>query len=324
MFTLLDLEQAAKLIYREMLPTPQYQWPQLNHHIGASLWVKHENHTPTGAFKVRGGISFIDWVRKSQPNIKGIITATRGNHGQSQARAALAQGIPAKIIVPHGNSTEKNNAMRAFGGEVIEFGNDFDTSRLEALRLSAEQELLMVPPFHQALVLGVATYALELFNAVKELDVIYVPVGCGSGICGLIKVRDLLGLKTEIVGVVSTQATAVKLSFEAGKLIETPSAKTFADGIAVRVPVEEAFDIYSKGASRMVAVSDDEISEAMRLYYTHTHNVAEGAGAAALAAAIQEQGKIKGKNIAVILSGGNVDADVFLAVLKGVTPNTGR
>ncbi|NER00672.1 MAG: threonine dehydratase [Cyanothece sp. SIO2G6] len=320
LLTLDDIEKAAPLVYAQMAPTPQYVWPQLCDRTGATVWVKHENHTPTGAFKTRGGITYIDWLKHTSPNIEGIVTATRGNHGQAQARAATAAGLTAKILVPHNNSVEKNPAMRSFGGTVIEHGHDFDEARVEAERLAKVENLALVPPFHPEIVRGVATYALELFTAVQDLDTVYVPIGCGSGICSLITVRDVLNLKTKIVGVVSTEAQAAKLSFEAGHLIETPSAQTFADGIAVRVPVEAAFAIYSQGADRIVAVSDDEVAEAMRIYYRTTHNVAEGAGAAPLAALIQEEDKMRGKTVGVILCGGNVDADVFTLVLQGKTP----
>ena len=211
--------------------------------------------------------------------------------------------------------------MRGFGGTVIEFGKDFDAARIEAARLAQEENLFMVPPFHRELVRGVASYALELFTAAPDLDTVYVPVGCGSGICGVISARDALGLKTKIVGVVSTEALTVKLSFEAGCLIETESAATFADGIAVRVPVSEAFEIYSRGAERIVEVSDDEIAEAMRIYFRDTHNVAEGAGAASLAALLREKDLMRGKNVAVILTGGNIDTGDFVAVLQGETPH---
>ena len=220
-----ELDEAQRIIHQRMPPTPQYVWPQICDKAGATVWVKHENHTPTGAFKIRGGITFMDWLKRAHPGTKGIITATRGNHGQSQARAATAAGLRAKILVPHGNSVEKNAAMRAFGATVVEFGDDFDEARIEAARLAEEESLFMVPPFHVELVRGVATYGLELFTAAPDLDTVYVPIGCGSGICGLITVRDLLGLETRIVGVVSTEAQAAKLSFEAGRLIETDSAE---------------------------------------------------------------------------------------------------
>lgn len=317
MFSLGELENAARLVYRHMKPTPQYMWPLLSQRAGTTVWVKHENHTPTGAFKVRGGITFIDWLKREHPQIAGIVTATRGNHGQSQARAATAAGLKAKIYVPFGNSVEKNAAMRAFGADVIEFGSDFDEAKLEAMRIADAEGLAPVPPFHRELVRGVATYALELFNEVRDLDTVYVPIGCGSGICGVIAARDALNLKTEVVGVVSTEAQCAKLSFDAGKLIETNSANTIADGMAVRVPVAEAFDIYSKGASRIVAVSDDDVANAMRIFYTDTHNLAEGAGAAALAALLNEKDRMRGKKAGIILSGGNVDMPLYTRLLTG-------
>ncbi len=303
-----------------MLPTPQYSWPLINDAVGTEVWVKHENHAPTGAFKVRGGITLIDWVLREHPDARGICTATRGNHGQSQARAASAAGLRAKIYVPHGNSTEKNKAMRAYGAELIEVGHDFDEARGEALRAGAEEDLVFVPPFHNELVRGVATYAVELFNAVHDLDAVYVPIGCGSGVCGVIAARDALGLETEIIGVVSENAQTAKLSFETGSLVETDSAQTFADGVAVRVPVQEALDIYSAGAERIVAVSDDEIANAMRLLFRATHNVAEGAGAAPLAALVKERDAMIGRKTGVILTGGNIDTPWFQQVLEGRTP----
>ena len=321
--TMKELEDAARLVHSQMQPTPQFVWPQLCEKVQATVWVKHENHTATGAFKIRGGITFVDWLKHAHPDIQGIITATRGNHGQSQARAATAAGLQIKILVPRGNSQEKNAAMRGFGGEVIEFGEDFDEARVEAARLSKEENLFMVPPFHLALVRGVASYALELFTVAPDLDTVYVPIGCGSGVCGVIAARDALGLKTKIVGVVSTAALTVKLSFESGDLVETDSANTFADGVAVRVPVEEAFEIYSKGVDRIVDVSDDEVAEAMRIYFRDTHNVAEGAGAASLAALLQERDRMRGKDVGVILTGGNIDTGDFMTVLKGNTPQVG-
>lgn len=323
LFGIDDIEDAARLIYRQMQATPQYVWQLLGERTGSTVWVKHENHTPTGAFKVRGGITFMDWLKRTHPGTPGIVTATRGNHGQSQARAATAAGLKAKILVPFGNSVEKNAAMRAFGADLIEFGSDFDEARIEAMRLAEVEGLFPVPPFHRELLRGVATYALELFGAAPDLDTVYVPIGCGSGICGVIAVRDALGLATEVVGVVSTEAAGAKLSFEAGKLIETNSANTIADGMAVRVPVQEAFDIYAKGASRIVAVSDDEIAAAMRILYSDTHNLAEGAGAAALAALIQEKHRMRGKKVGIILSGGNVDLPLYAKVLAGDAPKAG-
>jgi len=320
LFNRQELEEAARLVHEQIPPTPQHVWPQICEKAGATVWVKHENHTPTGAFKIRGGITFIDWLKRTDPTVPGIITATRGNHGQSQARAAVAAGLQVKIVAPHGNSVEKNAAMRAFGGEVVEFGDDFDAARVEAARLSEEEGLFMVPPFHTEIVRGVATYAFELFSTAPELDTVYVPIGCGSGVCGVIAVRDALCLKTKIVGVVSTHAQTAKLSFESGILVETDTANTFADGMAVRVPVKEAFDIYSTGVDRIIAVDDDEVAEAMRIYFRDTHNVVEGAGAASLAAVLQERDVMIGKAVGVILTGGNVDTDVFTTVLQGDTP----
>ncbi|UQI28849.1 threonine dehydratase [Pseudomonas bijieensis] len=309
------IEQAARHLYQVMPATAQYAWPLLAERLGCTVWVKHENHTPIGAFKVRGGVTFVHWLKREHPEAKGIVTATRGNHGQSLALAATALGLKALIVVPQGNSVEKNNAMRGFGGEVVEYGRDFDEAREEAVRLAQAHGLYLVPPFHPELVKGVATYGLELFNAVPDLDTVYVPIGCGSGICGVIAARDALGLKTQVVGVVSTEATAAKLSFESGTLCETASANTFADGLAVRRPIPEAFAIYGAAAARIVSVSDAEIAAAMRVYYTDTHNLAEGAGAAALAALMQERETMRGKRVAVILSGGNIDRSVYAKLI---------
>ncbi|MEM6639538.1 MAG: threonine dehydratase [Pseudomonadota bacterium] len=320
MFTRDELEDAAALVHRHMPPTPQFSWPTLNDAIGAEVWVKHENHTPTGAFKVRGGITFIDWLQRTRPDVRGICTATRGNHGQSQARAARAAGLTAKIYVPEGNSKEKNAAMAAFGGEIIVHGQDFDEAREEAMRVAEAENLAPVPPYHPELVRGVASYALELFSNVSDLHTVYVPIGCGSGICSVIAARDALGLSTRVVGVVSTEAPTAKLSFEAGELISTDSAHTFADGMAVRMPDADAFDVYSKGADRVVAVSDEEVADAIRLYYHATHNVAEGAGAAPLAALMRERENARGKKVAVIHCGGNIDTDKFMTVLAGGVP----
>ncbi len=320
MFTIDDLKAAQDVVYRQMQPTAQIHWPQLTSPTGAHVIVKHENHAPTGAFKVRGGITFIDWLQRTHPDARGIITATRGNHGQSQARAATAAGLVAKIYVPRGNSVEKNAAMRAYGAELVEFGDDFDEAKAEAMRVAKAEGLFMVPPFHPELMRGVATYGVELFTAHPDLDTVYVPIGCGSGICGTITARDALGLDTKIVGVVSENAQTAKLSVEAGQMVETSSAVTFADGMAVRVPVQSAYDIYAKGADRIITVSDDEVAAAIRTYFTGIHNLAEGAGAAPLAGLIQEKDRMQGKKVGVILSGGNIDSAWFSKVLMGETP----
>lgn len=322
-FTLEELEAAAVLVQGQMPATPQYAWPQLAARVGAEVWVKHENHGPTGAFKARGGITFIDWLQRTHPQVPGVITATRGNHGQSQARAARAAGLRAVVYVPKGNSPEKNAAMRAFGAELREFGDDFDAAKDEAMRVAAAEGLFPVPPFHRELVRGVASYALELFRAAPPLDAVYVPIGCGSGICGTIAARDALGLATEVIGVVSTAAATAKLSAEAGREIATDAARTFADGMAVRVPVTEALAIYGRGAARFVAVSDAEVAVAIRLLFAETHTVAEGAGAAAMAALLAEAPRQRGRRVAVIVSGGNIDSDWMAQVLAGGTPVPG-
>ena len=310
-FSLEELEAAARVVHAAMPPTPQYAWPLLAARAGCEVWVKHENHTPTGAFKVRGGLVYFDRHRKSG----GMVSATRGNHGQSLAYASRRYRIPVTIVVPHGNSVEKNAAMRAFGAELIEYGRDYEEARVESYRLAKERGLEIVPPYHPDLVLGVATYALELFRAVADLHTVYVPIGMGSGICGLIRVRDLLGLSTRVVGVQSERAPSYARSFEANRLVTTDSADTFADGMATRVPDPEALAIIRKGAERVVTVSEDEIAAAMRALFSDTHNLAEGAGAAPLAALLKETGAMRGRRAGLILSGGNIDLDLFLRVL---------
>ncbi|MDI1286783.1 MAG: threonine dehydratase [Reyranella sp.] len=317
MLSLQDVEDAAAIVYAAMPPTPQYAWPLLAKRTGCEVWVKHENHTPTGAFKVRGGLVYMDRLRRVQPGVAGVISATRGNHGQSIALAAARTGIAATIVVPQGNSVEKNAAMRAFGATLVESGHDFDAARETAMRLAGERGLSMVPSFHRDLVCGVATYALELFRAAPALDTVYVPIGLGSGICGTIAARDALGLSTRIVGVVSTEAPAYALSFAAGKVVPTNSADTMADGMAVRGPDADALKVILKGADRIVKVSDAEIAAAMRAYYEDTHQLTEGAGAASLAALMQERERLAGKRVGLILSGGNIDRPLYLRTLAG-------
>ena len=320
MFSLDELRAAAELVHETVCPTPLYDWPLLAERAGCKVWVKHENHTPIGAFKVRGGLVYVDELAKSGTRPDGIISATRGNHGQSLALAGTRTGLPTTLLIPRGNSPDKNRAMRAFGAELIEFGVDFDEAKLEADRLASERNLHFVPSFHPWLVKGVATYALELFEAQPKLDTVYAPIGMGSGICGLILARDLLGLETEIVGVVADVAPAVALSYERGAPVPTNTAPTFADGLACRDPYDKAITRIHEGASRVVRVSEDDIAAAIRAYYDDTHNVAEGAGAASLAALMQERDYQKGRNVAVILSGGNIDTDVLQKVLAGETP----
>ncbi|MFV1850775.1 MAG: threonine dehydratase [Thalassospira sp.] len=320
MFSLTELRDAATFVHKYVPPTPTIRWPLLDRATGLSLYVKHENHTRLGAFKVRGGLTFCKYLGSSVDLSRGIISATRGNHGQSLAHAASRLGMPATIIVPHGNSVEKNAAMRAWGAEVIEHGNDFQEAAEYAYECASKEDSFMVPPFHRELVRGVASYGLELFDETKGLDRVYVPVGMGSGICSLITARDALGLKTEIVGVVATGADAVRQSYKAGKIIQTATANTFADGVACRSPDPAAFEIITNGAADIVAVSDDQIADAMRLYFSSCHTLAEGAGAASLAAAISERDQNIGKKIAVVLTGANIDRADYARILSGENP----
>lgn len=313
--TLAELEQAAAAVHEVMLPTPQHCWPLLAERTGAEVWVKHENHTPIGAFKVRGGLTYLRALRRREPSLTGVITATRGNHGQSVAFAAQRTGFHTTIVVPEGNSVEKNAAMRALGAELIVHGHDFQASLEYAVKRAQSEGLHLLPSFDPLLVQGVGTYSLELLRAVPDLDTVYVPIGLGSGICGMIAARDALGLRTKVVGVVSMNAPAYALSFDRGEPVSTNSADTMADGMACRVPVAEAVTIIRAGAERIVQVTDAEIEEAMRAYYTDTHNLAEGAGAAPLAALIRERERMRNRRVAVVLSGGNVDMTVFRRVL---------
>ena len=320
LFTLDQLEAATAVVRTFVPPTPAYAWPLLQQALGVAVVVKHENHTPTGSFKARGGLVYVDTLCRGERPVSGLVTATRGNHGQSVAVAAKRRGLPCVIVVPEGNSTEKNAAMAAFGADLVVAGRDFDESRTVAAEIERARGYHFVPGFHRELVKGVATYALELFTDWPTLDVVYVPIGMGSGICGLITVRDLLGLETEIVGVVAEAAPAFALSFEAGHVMSTESARTFADGVACREPQQAPFDIVRAGAARVVRVSDDEIAEAVRLYYTATHNLAEGAGAAPLAALVKDRAHLAGRRAGVVLCGGNIDMPVFRRILAGETP----
>lgn len=314
------IRAASAVVYAAMPPTPQYRWPILCERLGSDVWVKHENHTPVGAFKIRGGLVYFDDYARVQGRRQGVISATRGNHGQSLGYAARRHDIPATIVVPHGNSVEKNAAMRALGVELIEHGDDFQAAREYAQRLAGERDLHLVPSFHPLLVSGVATYAYELLRAIEDLDVVYVPIGLGSGICGMVAVRDALKLKTEIVGVVSAHARAYAESFEAGRAVESPADTRLADGMACRMPEPEALEIIWRGVDRIVQVTDEEVAAAMRSLFECTHNTSEGAGAAATAAAMQERSRIAGRKVAVVMSGGNVDRRVFASVLEDGQP----
>ena len=314
--TLDEVRAASEIIYRLMAPTPQYRWPLLCERLGTDVWLKHENHTPIGAFKARTAIVYVAKLLQREPGTRGLIAATRGNHGQSVALAAQRNNLPCVIVVPHGNSVEKNAAMRAQGAKLIEHGNDFQSSLEHALKLSAELGFHLVPPYHRDIILGIATYWLELFTALPQLDVVYVPIGMGSGICSAAAVRNALGLQTKLIGVVSDQAPMYALSFEARRIVETPAQTLIADGLACRKGNEEALQVMLQNVDHIVRVSDAEVAEAMRALFTDTHNVVEGAGAAPLAAAVKEASLLKGKRVALITTGGNVDHDVFARVLS--------
>lgn len=309
-----EIESAAELIYQSMPATPQYSWPLLNARAGAEVWVKHENHTQVGAFKVRGGLVYMDWLRREHPEVKTVVSATRGNHGQSIAFAAAQYGIRVVVVVPFGNSAEKNRAMRALGAELVEFGQDFQAAMEHAAQLERENGWHWVPSFDMRLVTGVSTYALELFTACPTIDTIYVPIGMGSGVCGTIAARNALGLATKVVGVVSSEAPAFALSFAAGEVMEQEARTAIADGIACRRPDVSALRIISGGMDRIVMVDDDEVKDAMRAYFVDTHNVAEGAGAAGLAALLKDRGA-GGERVATVLTGGNVNSEVFSEIL---------
>jgi threonine dehydratase len=315
--SLVQLERAASVVYEAMPPTPQYAWPLLRQLVGAEVWVKHENHTPTGAFKVRGGLVYFRDLVQRGDRPAGVISATRGNHGLSVGFAARRWDLAATVVVPNGNSREKNAAMRALGVELIEHGHDFQAAREYAMGLAQERGLHMVPSFHPLLVHGVATYSLELLRAVPSLDLAYVPIGLGSGICGMIAAREALGLTTEVVGVVSEQAPAYALSYEQRRAVEHPVTTQIADGMACRTPEPDALEMIWRHVARVVRVSDEEVADAMRLMFTATHNVAEGAGAAGLAAALKERSRIAGRKIGLVLCGANVDRDVFARILRG-------
>lgn len=313
------LEDAARVVHAIMPPTPQYCWPLLSARAGCEVWVKHENHTPVGAFKIRGGLNYMnDFKGRVGGNISGgtgVITATRGNHGQSVAFAATRAGVKATVVVPEGNSPEKNAAMRALGAELVVHGHDFQAAFEYAKARADAEGLHMLESFHPLLVAGVGTYGLELFRAVPDLEAVFVPIGLGSGICGVIAARDAVGSKAEVYGVVSEGAPAYALSFEAGYPISTNEAVTMADGVACRVPVPAAFERIKAGAAGVIRVSDAEIKSAMRALFTDTHNVAEGAGAAAFAGLMKTRDAWAGRKVGVILCGGNVDSDVYRAVL---------
>jgi threonine dehydratase len=313
--TLSDIEAAAQVVYREFTATPQYRWATLSQRLGTDCWVKHENHTPVGAFKIRGGLTYFDQLRQRGELPREVMSATRGNHGQSIAWAARAHGVACSIVVPHGNSVEKNAAMRALGATLIEHGEDFQASREHALQLATDRGAHMVPSFHTDLLRGVSTYWWEFFKAVPQLDVVYVPIGQGSGACSAIAAKLALGHRARIVGVVSAHATTYADSLAAGRVVEAPVTTVLADGMACRVADAAALDMLVAQLDHIVQVTDDEVAQAMRTLFADTHNVAEGAGAASFAAAWQERAQLKNQVVGTTLCGGNVDSAVLANVL---------
>ncbi|WP_158748131.1 threonine dehydratase [Acidobacterium sp. S8] len=314
--TIAEIERATELVRTVMLPTPQYTWPLLNKRAGAEVWVKHENHSPVGAFKLRGAMLYMDWLKQNHPAVTGVIAATRGNHGQGVALAATRLGLTSTIVVPHGNSREKNQAMQSLGGELIEHGDDFQAALEYARELAESRGLHMIPSFHPLLVLGTATYAYELFSTAPALDAVYVPIGMGSSICGVVSVRNALGAKTKIIGVVAEAAPAYALSFREKQPVSHAANSRLADGLSCRVPVPEALDLILANVDHIVTVSEEEIAAAMRVYYQDTHNIAEGAAAAGLAGLLKEREALKDKRAGVVLTGGNVDREIFLSALS--------
>ena len=315
--SLAQIRDAQTVVYRSMQPTPQYTWPLLNQRLGTEAWIKHENHTPVGAFKLRGALVYIDWLKETQPGLTGVAAATRGNHGQGVAMAARLAGLKAVIVVPRGNSREKNRAMLAQGAELIEHGDDFQESLEFARALAAERGYAMIDSFHERLLMGTATYALELFEAAPPLEAVYVPIGLGSSICGIAAARNALRLKTEIVGVVAAASPSYALSFRERRVMEAPSRTALADGLACRTPNAQAMEVIWEHIARIVEVTEAEIAHAMRAYCQDTHNLAEGAGAAALAGALKGKNSLQGKRIGIILTGGNVDREILEDVLAG-------
>ena len=312
-----QIHEAQNFIYRYMPPTPQYTWPLINQRLDAEAWIKHENHTPVGAFKLRGALVYVSWLKQAQPTLIGVVGATRGNFGQGVAMAARLLGLKSVIVVPYGNSVDKNRAMIAQGAELVEHGSDFQESLEFARKLAADRCFAFVESFHEQLVLGTATYAVEFFKSAPPLHRVYVPIGLGSSICGMAAARNTLRLQTEIVGVASAACPAIALSFRQRQLVEAPARTLIADGLACRRPNPSALEIIWTNVARIVEVTDDEISDAISVYYEDTHNVAEGAGAASLAAAIKEKSELRGKRAGIILTGGNIDRDTLVASLRG-------
>lgn len=311
-----EIESVADLVNAAVPPTPQFTWLLLNDRARCEVWVKHENHTPIGAFKVRGGVVYVARLLEREPNVRGVILATRGNHGQSIAFATRRVGLRTIIVVPRGNSVEKNNAMRALGAELVQHGEDFQAALEYSQRLAAEHRLHWVPSFHHDLVCGVAVSTLNFFQNAPALDRVYVPIGLGSGICAMLAARDVLNLKTQIIGVAAQSAPAINLSFETRRLVAHPVSTRIADGLACSTPNADALEHIVRGVERIVSVSDDEIEGAMRAYFTDTHNIAEGAAGAGLAVVLKERARNRGARVGVVLTGSNVDAGTFARILS--------
>ena len=309
--TLSEIEAAKVLIRPQIRETPMYRWPLLEAGLGCELWLKHENHTPVGAFKIRGGLVYMDELKRTQPDVLGVIAATTGNHGQSIAYAARLNGLRAVIVVPQGNNPEKNAAMRSLGAELIEYGSEFQEALEYSRELAAKEGLHAVPSFHPWLVRGVATYGLEMFRSVADLEAVFVPIGLGSGFCGTAAAREALGLKTKIIGVVSEHAPAYALSFQQRQFIEQSSTTRVAEGVACKTPNKEALEQVIQHAHEILTVSDDEAVTAMREIIQTTHNIAEGAGALAYAALKKHRDQWQGKRVACVLTGGNASMAVM-------------
>lgn len=312
-----QIEAAAEVVYRAFAATAQYRWALLSERLGTDCWLKHENHTPVGAFKIRGGLTYFDALQRQGRLPGAVISATRGNHGQSIAWAARSHGVPCTVVVPRGNSVEKNAAMRALGATLVEHGDDFQASREHAIGLAQHNGWHMVPSFDMALVSGVSTSWWEFFRAVPELDVAYVPIGLGSGACAAIAAKLALRHRVRIVGVVSAHATTYADSLAAARVVAAPVTTVLADGMACRVAEPAALEILAPHLDHLVQVSDQEVAQAMRDLYRDTHNVAEGAGAAGFAAAMQERDALRGLSVGTTVSGANVDSAVFARVLGG-------
>ena len=322
--TLADVYDARTRVYRALKPTPLLRHPLLAQESGLDIRVKHENHNPTGAFKVRGGLNLIGSLSVrgeaapggTNAQRRGVITATTGNHGQSIALACALGGVPCTIVVPLGNNPEKNAAMRAYGAELIEFGKDFDEAREKVEQLQHERQLRYVHSANEPmLIAGVGTYALEIFEELPDVDVVIVPIGGGSGACGCAIVRSAIGSGAKIIGVQAARADAFARSWRGPSRVVGDSAATFAEGMATRVTFDLTFGILQKELDDIVTLTEEELADGIRLAVRTTHNLAEGAGAASLAAAVKLRSSLAGKKIVCVMSGGNIDRATLTRIL---------